>query len=261
MNILIKGGKKVKRIIAGILAAMLTLFSLLAMTACGFKESFFEDEYFKFRDMGEKIYIVGLTELGAEQEVLVVPSEVNGYPVTQIGQYSLAGFSNLVWWSDKLKKVFIPNDKIKFIDYALSACENLKYIVFSGFPHIQEQNLNGVPFRCFYQPIYESLSEQYPKRTYTYRIANIEFLLNYKEGTEDVFWLDIESGESLISKWYEGHYAPTREGYTFDGWYKEPDCINAWNFLADKTPAEIIDEETGKATTQITRLYAKWIKY
>lgn len=27
---------------------------------------------------------------------------------------------------------------------------------------------------------------------------------------------------------------PTREGYTFDGWYKEVDCINVWNFTIDK---------------------------
>ena len=39
--------------------------------------------------------------------------------------------------------------------------------------------------------------------------------------------------------------APTRTGYTFDGWYKEATCSNAWNFSADKI-------------TQDTTLYAKW---
>lgn len=23
---------------------------------------------------------------------------------------------------------------------------------------------------------------------------------------------------------------PTKEGYIFDGWYKEPECVNEWNF-------------------------------
>jgi len=38
---------------------------------------------------------------------------------------------------------------------------------------------------------------------------------------------------------------PTREGYTFEGWYKESSCINAWNFTNDTV------------TSNIT-LYAKW---
>ena len=39
--------------------------------------------------------------------------------------------------------------------------------------------------------------------------------------------------------------APTREGYTFGGWYKEEECINAWNFETDTLPEAILDEETG----------------
>ncbi|MEG2086460.1 MAG: InlB B-repeat-containing protein [Clostridia bacterium] len=99
----------------------------------------------------------------------------------------------------------------------------------------------------------ESVSEQYI-------IASIEFLLNFKTDETDVFWLDIEPAESLIRKWYEGYYVPEREGYTFIGWYKEPECINEWNFESDKTPAEVLDKTTGEPITQITRLYAKWTK-
>lgn len=39
---------------------------------------------------------------------------------------------------------------------------------------------------------------------------------------------------------------PTKEGYIFDGWYKEPECVNEWNF------------ETDTATPGM-RLYAKWV--
>jgi len=38
---------------------------------------------------------------------------------------------------------------------------------------------------------------------------------------------------------------PTKDGYTFDGWYKEADLGNAWNFDADTVAANIT-------------LYAKW---
>ncbi|MDR0647987.1 MAG: InlB B-repeat-containing protein, partial [Synergistaceae bacterium] len=38
---------------------------------------------------------------------------------------------------------------------------------------------------------------------------------------------------------------PTRAGYSFGGWYKEPACVNAWDFSADAVTADIT-------------LYAKW---
>ncbi len=38
---------------------------------------------------------------------------------------------------------------------------------------------------------------------------------------------------------------PTRTGYSFKGWYKEPECINAWNFY------------TNRVTSDLT-LYASW---
>lgn len=38
---------------------------------------------------------------------------------------------------------------------------------------------------------------------------------------------------------------PTREGYTFGGWYKETGCINAWDFAADTVKSDVT-------------LYAKW---
>lgn len=39
--------------------------------------------------------------------------------------------------------------------------------------------------------------------------------------------------------------APTAEGYTFGGWYKEKAATNAWNFSTDTVTAD-------------TTLYAKW---
>ena len=39
--------------------------------------------------------------------------------------------------------------------------------------------------------------------------------------------------------------APTKEGYTFGGWYKESECTNAWDFYGDTVTADVT-------------LYAKW---
>jgi uncharacterized repeat protein (TIGR02543 family) len=40
---------------------------------------------------------------------------------------------------------------------------------------------------------------------------------------------------------------PTRDGYIFGAWYKEPECINEWNFKTD-------------VVTKNTTLFASWIK-
>ena len=39
--------------------------------------------------------------------------------------------------------------------------------------------------------------------------------------------------------------APTKEGYTFGGWYKESECTNAWDFDSDTVTSDVM-------------LYAKW---
>ena len=40
---------------------------------------------------------------------------------------------------------------------------------------------------------------------------------------------------------------PTRAGYVFSGWYKEPTCENAWDFAADKVARDTV-------------LYARWVE-
>ena len=52
---------------------------------------------------------------------------------------------------------------------------------------------------------------------------------------------------------------PERDGYAFDGWYKESDCINEWDFETDALPQAQVDDQ-GQEIYQETKLYAKWIK-
>lgn len=62
---------------------------------------------------------------------------------------------------------------------------------------------------------------------------------------------DAQGGSDVPSAFAEhlGNVArpddPQKDGYAFDGWYREKQCLNAWNF------------ETGKVTSDLT-LYAKW---
>ena len=76
--------------------------------------------------------------------------------------------------------------------------------------------------------------------------ANVSYLLNY--GENNYYYVDnYENDEKII-------YIPPipkREGHVFDGWYKEIDCTNQWEF--DNDALQITDE------VQEIKLYAKWM--
>ena len=90
---------------------------------------------------------------------------------------------------------------------------------------------------------------------YAFDKANVSYFNNFE--TEDNY------GYYWIDDWdYGGKIEfippePEREGYTFGGWYKEPECINKWNFETDTLPEQKLDEE-GREVYQETRLYANW---
>ena len=67
--------------------------------------------------------------------------------------------------------------------------------------------------------------------------ANISYCFNYAgEPNAGYFFVDnYEYGDKIENPPYE----PVREGYTFDGWYKEAECNNKWNFDEDRLPQEI----------------------
>jgi len=87
--------------------------------------------------------------------------------------------------------------------------------------------------------------------------ANTSYMFNYENSPNDDYFFirDYEYGEKIENV----PYAPTRKGYTFDGWYKEAECINAWDFEEDTLP-ETLYNENNEEVYQETKLYAKWIE-
>ncbi|MBR2967507.1 MAG: InlB B-repeat-containing protein [Clostridia bacterium] len=87
--------------------------------------------------------------------------------------------------------------------------------------------------------------------------ANTAYMFNYENSPNDGYFFvyDYEYGETIENTPYE----PIRNGYTFGGWYKEPECINAWNFETDTLPQTQYNDE-GQELYQETKLYAKWTK-
>lgn len=86
-------------------------------------------------------------------------------------------------------------------------------------------------------------------------IANTTFYYNF-EGSENdgIYWIDDYAYGDKIIYLPEN---PVREGYIFNGWYKESDCINLWNFDEDTLP-NAFRNEYGNLIYQETVLYAKW---
>ena len=80
---------------------------------------------------------------------------------------------------------------------------------------------------------------------YSTLLKKYKVTFNSQGGTNVSAIEDAESGSGI-----EKPNDPTRTGYSFDGWYKEAACTNAWQF---KTTTE-----TGEPVTGNTTLYAKW---
>ena len=93
--------------------------------------------------------------------------------------------------------------------------------------------------------------------------ANVSYYYNYEGSANDgYYWIDDCEYGGIIE------YIPPepkREGYEFGGWYKEAECINAWNFDTDTLPEEKKELEAyGDGFREVTSyqetiLYAKWV--
>ncbi|MEG1528637.1 MAG: InlB B-repeat-containing protein, partial [Clostridia bacterium] len=220
-------------------------------------------------------------------------------------------YSNIV--SEKLEKIFIPSIITSIPCYSIQPsspivvvitrndtlesqlAEFILYYEFSHFKTLVVDDMSYSKYIEFYFWLHGinnvvldprirlefcSKIENYLKQ------PNVEFYLNY-ETENPLFWFDYETGE-YVQRHYQGTYVPTREGYTFAGWYKEPECINDWNFDIDKMPKYETEESitanisesdipTGEEASNFfkelynsiitkendrerVRLYAKWTK-
>ena len=113
--------------------------------------------------------------------------------------------------------------------------------------------------------------------SFNYMLANIEFMYNYENApNQGHYWIDdLETGETLM-------YLPpnpTREGYTFGGWYADSECTIPYNFATPYVKKDMLKGELeekrlvsgGEMETYfiyylyypedyVTHIYAKWVE-
>ena len=78
-----------------------------------------------------------------------------------------------------------------------------------------------------------------------------ECLVDFYDGNQLIDYRVVKKGSSVEID------DPIKQGYEFIGWYKEPECINEWNFDNDIVPAKIYNSDN-EYQYQETILYAKW---
>ena len=221
------------------LVGMVLLTVLATMSGCGKKTT----EYFNYvihQVSGEKyIQIMELTDLGNEQEYIIIPGEIGGIKVKQLGGIAYHG----AWKSEKLKKVYVNcYSELRTSEYFFQICPNLRKIIL-----LYSTTAYKDPDHSIYA-INSKEEVKYGNR------ANLSFRYNYSEApNEGFYWIDDLDDEKIEVIPAD----PTRQGYRFGGWYKESECINKWDFDTDIVPAKEHDEEE-KYIYKETCLYAKW---
>ena len=98
----------------------------------------------------------------------------------------------------------------------------------------------------------------YGSGQYSIISANTSYMFNYENSpNNNYFFINNFESEGLIE---DTPYEPIRKGYTFVGWYKEPECENIWNFEEDRLPKFEYDSEGYITNFVETKLYAKWVE-
>ena len=232
------------------------------------KYNTFESEYFIFQVSleDEKAIIIGLTDIGKEQEYLIVPQFLNEFRVEAISEVVFnteqlekiyGNWKRIGYASKNLKRIYINSD-VKIYNAYLSDgiiskadCPNFERLIY----------INNNPLVDSIDRLNNALrTSLIGSKTHTIYIsaANVSYYYNYANSPNDnYYWIDdYDYGKKIEFIPPE----PTRGGYEFAGWYKESECINAWDFNIDVLPSALYDE-WGNKIYQETNLYAKWIEY
>ena len=261
-------GGTMKKFLFTMLSLILAIIPAAALSSCKNEGELpvYETEYFKYsvkvEDRVQKAFMVGFTELGLEQTELIFPKEIDGIKVWGLG-YRIPS----IWGSgtrygrlqsDKLEKLYFPF-AYEQEDWSTRAHIWLKntYLV-QWYP----ERAATMYIYCKGTIIgYQLYQETYANQEFfnnRHRVANVSYMYNYKDSPNDG-WYWVDSYDETVITYIPPK--PQREGHTFAGWYKEPECNTPWDFENDVTGKELVIEIGSNQYTSYLGiyLYAKWI--
>ena len=242
------------------------LFSLLSLgfllTSCSNGGSTRTSGYFTYKidTKTNELMLIGLSEEGKQQKTIVIPSIIDGKPVARIGHevsHFLADGKNweTEFESEVLETIYFPSGlcKTELNKSFYSSLPNVKTIYWGDIEY------NGSLYSVAIDKVYVSLAnlseneKQYSIGKYykNFNAANVCYYMN--DGTENTYFVDYANGTkvNVIPS------IPYREGFSFDGWYKDQELITLWDFENDIANTIEVDDE-GKEVINETKIYAKW---
>lgn len=200
------------------------------------------------------VAILELTEVGKTKDVIIIPEEIDGRPVVQIGA---VGFGYRYELDFDMRKsstsIYLPKTIVIDVTHSISGNDNpalpfkvylvdldkYEYLNYGPIIHVSKELYR----KCVSNNIIDEETGYAKGGGSTLKIANISFISE----NETYFIANYDEGEKITYIPED----PVRTDYTFDGWYKEEECINKWNFENDIVAFD--------ATEKILKLYAKWI--
>ena len=267
--------KAVVKISIALLLAALCVFVFTGSTCTCLSDP--ESPHYERREVGDFIVrfyddyceIEGTTEQGNSQRFLVIPEYIEGVKVRSFGTYNPFSIASTDLFapqinSDILEKIYFEVALDNIYPW-LGSIRSLKKIL---YPSMDIGKDSVIDCQAYYpRKAYEMVNgDVYSTGTKSRTRANISYYYNYENAKNDgYYWIDDCDYGSIIEFIPPD---PERDDYVFGGWYKEPECINEWDFDDDKLPEEKkgIREtyEDGKfflsevTIYQETILYAKW---
>ena len=291
--------KKIKRLLTICLAVLLMLCMSVNLVGCKNEMKTSTDGTFKFFRLGDNQFYRGdkkdtyaiVGTCGKLPETLYIPAYHNGKEVSKIYYAHTEGLGLRGYGlnMEGVKTAYIPYschlDESPYLDepYARAtttfiACsiteQNPNVITMITHNYLFYLNENDTVY--FTNAVYENIriaAETVPNSAFDIvdennctcvkfsgkilKPANTAYMFNYENYPNDGYFFinDFEYGATIENTPYE----PIRNGYVFGGWYKESECINAWNFETDILPQSQYNEQE-QEIYQETKLYAKWIK-
>ena len=193
---------------------------------------------------------------GETIDEIVIPEKLGGYPVKSLGYVHMAYYFGPYEYAgingENIKKVVI-NHEIGISDYGL---ENFKGDLIINAPisldssylmmcyieiNVETSNItiSGKEYDTYIRE-YEEYEKEYGAN-FNVILKTVKF--NALGGQQKTFAAVVKGGRSGALREPE---TPTKDGFTFDGWYTDEQYETKWNFEEDKV------------TTNLT-LYAKWV--